>query len=268
MGQIDRAGTFRGNIVEHAVSTTTNGFPQFVCKLIATEIWDEDEKIWVDWSEYDVNEITAYLVLFGSAGETLNCQQIKKALNWDGLSFLGLDAGDYSEVKIQFRVVEHTYEEKTRLQVEWIDEYDAAPGSVVRKLDPAEIRKLDAKYAQYLKAANVKKAPVKAKAKNPGTVKVKGTKPTSPKGPVKQKVPTVPPVQDISQEGQCTKQEAWDEVVKRRASDKTDEDLAKSWLEAVHIIGEGKSQDELTDTEWFAVKTRVVDETGDPNIPF
>lgn len=50
MSLIDRAATFRGNIVDHAVSVSRNEFPQFVCSLVAKEIYDEEEQIWVDWT--------------------------------------------------------------------------------------------------------------------------------------------------------------------------------------------------------------------------
>jgi len=271
MSLIDRAATFRGKVIDHGVSFTQNEFPQFVCKLQAVEIYDDDEKVWVDWTDMADNEITAYLVLFGRSGETLNFNQVKKAFKWDGASFQSLNSGDYSELGVQFRVEEDTYENKTRLKVTWIDEYDAEPGRSIRKLNPDEMKKLDAMYASKLKAAGAKAAPAKAK----GAVSKKGVKPTSPKGSVKKKVaplspkpaaapepPTAPPTGPDLPAGHCTKQEAWDEVVELKDDKKvTDESLAKSWLGAIAKIGGGTPTAELieslTNEQWFLIKEKV-----------
>lgn len=269
MSLIDRASTFRGNIVDHAVSTTSKGeWPQFICSLVATEIWDEDDQVWVDWTDVDQNEITAYVVLYGSKGETLSFNQIKKILNWDGASFQVLNNGDYSKVGIQFRVVEDTYQNKTRLKVEWIDEFDAVPGRSVRKLDPDELKQLDAKYSQFLKHGAGKKAPVKASGGKAGTVNAGNAKPTSPKGPVKKtakKKPEMPGATAANTDvpaGKCTKDEAWTEVVDMRDKKITDEQLAKSWQTAIKEKGGGKPTDQLTDEEWFQVKEKVLSETA------
>ena len=88
MSLVDRTGTFRGVVTDHAISVTTNGFPQLMAGLQGHEYYDEDEKVWVDWSEQGENEVTAYLVLFGGNDkETLTCKQVKKVFNWDGKSF-------------------------------------------------------------------------------------------------------------------------------------------------------------------------------------
>lgn len=219
---IDRASTFRGRVVDHGVSLSTNGFPQWVAQLIATEIYDEgdddNEGKWVDWSEYDVNEITSYQVLFGgNKKETLAVPQIKKITGWKGNSFQVLNDLNLSEVGIQFRVEENTYQEKTSLQVAWIDEYDAVLGRRVTKLDPEDLKKLDAQYAQLLKQTGKKAAPAKTPTKvtpievqgakpiippakatkptSPSKVTKKNVKPTQAKGPVKKtgKDPLGPP---------------------------------------------------------------------------
>ena len=275
MSLIDRAATFRGNIVDHAVSVSRNEFPQFVCSLVAKEIYDEEEQIWVDWTDVDQNEITAYVILYGSKGETLSFNQIKKVLGWDGASFQVLNDGDYSEVGIQFRVVEDTYDNKPQIKVEWVDEYNAEPGRAVRKLDPDELKQLDAKYAQLLKASGKKVAPVKASGTNAGTVKAKDIKSTSPKGPVTKKpknspknpseetTSTLPPtVPNALPGGHCTKQEAWDEIVELRDKKVTDEQLAKSWVNAIKEVGGDKQPEEFTDEEYFQVKEKVMSETA------
>ena len=285
---VDRAATFRGKAVDYGVSASSGGFPQFVLSLVATEIYDAEEQKWVDWSEYDVNEITAYCILFGSKGETLTFNQVKKVFNWDGADFQTLSEGDYSEVGIQFRVEEDTYEQKTRLKVVWIDEFDAEPGRSVKKLGADELKQLTAKYAQFLKAKPA--VPAKAPAKSPGKVKAKGVKPTSPKGPVKKVTkktatqaqaetkpdpdvstpppgdpPLAPPAPVASAGevvGSCTKQEAWDEVVGLRKENVDDQKLAETWQGAIKAVHGNPKQDELNDEEWLLVKEKVNETTA------
>ena len=278
MSLIDRASTFRGRIADHGVSKSSGGFPQLILQLAATEIYDADEQAWVDWSEYDVNEIQAYLVLFGGKGETLNSQQVKKVTGWDGLSFAGLAALDLSETKIQFRVEENTYEGKTSLQVSWIDEYDAEPGRTVRKLDAAEMKALDAQYANMLKSSGKKAAPTKA----PGKVTKANVKSTQPKGPVIKKgakdplgppaanpsVPTpaeaktTPPAPATNPNlptGKCTKDEAWGTVYDMKDKSVTDEQIATIWTAALKEVAPGVDQEKFTDEQWFAVREIVLD---------
>ena len=80
MSLISQEATFRCRIVDHGISFTTNQYPQWTARLRAVEIYDGEEKVWVDWSDVDENQITAYMVLIGSKGETLNVQQIMKAI--------------------------------------------------------------------------------------------------------------------------------------------------------------------------------------------
>ncbi len=266
---IDRESTFRGNIIDHAVSLTKNEFPQLVCQLDAKEIYDEEEKVWVDWSDVEENEITAYLVLYGGTGETLNCTQVKKATGWDGLSFQQLNDMDLSEVVVQFRTENRTYEDKTTLQVTWFDAADAEPGRSVRKLDASEMKALDAKYKAILQNSGKKAAPAKAGAgAKPGTVTAKGVKPTGPKGPVKKKstapaAPAAPAEADPSlPAGHCTKQEAWDTIVELKDKSVTDEANAKAYLDAILEVSGANDQDGLTDEQWFAVKELVLSKTA------
>lgn len=261
MSSIDRVSTFRGKVADHAVSLTKNEFPQLVCQLVATEIYDEEDQVWVDWADVEQNEIVAYIVLYGGKGETLSFNQVKKVFKWDGASFQVLNDGDYSEIGIQFRVVESTYKEKTTLKVEWIDEYDAVPGRSVRKLDRDELKQLDAKYAQLLKAGGTKIAPAKA-------VKAAGIKPTSPKGPVKKNsTPSMPKTSTDTASpempaGHCTKNEAWDWVVEMRDKKIDDKKLAESWTGAIQKIGDGKPVEKFTDEQWFLIKEQVLSETA------
>jgi hypothetical protein len=151
MSNINQAGTYRGNILDRGLGTSSGGYPQLLMQLQATEKWDDQNEVWIPW-EYEEVDATAYLVLFGSSGKpTLNVRQAMQALGWDGMSFLSLQEDKNLADKLQFRIAASTYEGVERLKVEWIATFDADPHRSVSKLDAADIRKLDAQYAAALK---------------------------------------------------------------------------------------------------------------------
>ena len=112
MSLIDREATFRGTIVDHGVSLTKNDWPQWVVRFKATEIWDDEDQVWVDWTDVDECEITGYMVLFGSTGVTLTAKQLVKAVGWNGISYTELNDLDLSNIIVQFRVEKRTHENK------------------------------------------------------------------------------------------------------------------------------------------------------------
>ena len=286
MGLIERDETFRGRIVDHGVSKTTNRFPQLVLSLLAMEIYDTEVQEWVDWSSYGLDEITAYLCLFGGKGETLTCKQVKEITGWDGNSFATLAAMDLSEVQIQFRTAYSTFEEKTRLGVEWVDVYDAVPGRSVKKLDAAELKSLDAEYANMLKQSGKTKAPVKA-----GKVTKKGVSPTQAKGPVTKKKesakitnPIEAPVEEVTQaptlkgppsgspsvakeaenavSGSCTKDEAWYPALDLKKTNMSDEVFSNFWLGAINEVAPGIEQENITNEQWYGVRTIMLEKVS------
>lgn len=192
MSLIKQIGSFRGMLIEHAVSVTSSGLPQMVAKLRATEIYDFEEKAWMDWSAEDECEITAYLVMFNKDGNPIfHVDDIRKVFEWDGASLEGLNALDLEGAEVQFDVISDTYDEKTRIKVARISGYEDAPGSgAVKQLDAGDLSKLNAKFGSALKKlsggpkaasapATAPKAPGKAKAKAPA----KGKKKAAPKAP-------------------------------------------------------------------------------------
>ncbi len=275
MKQVDRESTFRGVVIDHGVSLTKNEYPQWNATLLATEIWDAEEQIWVDWTDVEENGAIAYQVMFGSKGETLNCAQIKKITGWDGESFTGLARMDLADCKIQFRMEYNAYEGKTTLQVAWIDEYDATPGTAVKKLDAEGLKKLDAIMKGKLKKSAPATVPA-GKPASPGTITKKGAKPTQKKGPVEAKgkkkpdapaMPPSPPAESVDEDLDLRKEErtrksAWANVVELRKETITDEQLGQSWLKAIIDVSGQQNPDKVTDTQWYAVEQQVLEEVA------
>lgn len=161
---IDRTGTFRGLVIEWGVSVTSQKkLPQFVIRARLTEYYDQQESEWFDYTDQEA-EVSAYLCLYGAnkskggeIGPTLSLDQVKKVFGWDGASMAALANGDYSELQIQLRIGDNTYEEaKTPYQVDWIDEYDADPVRQLQKLSTTELKDLDKQFANLLTKKSIK----------------------------------------------------------------------------------------------------------------
>jgi hypothetical protein len=281
MQQIDRAGTFRGFIVEHGVSETSNGYPQFTGRFKAVEFWDEKGELngtnppepgYIDWAPYD-QAIDGYLVLFsknqdGSPKELMSVAQLKKALGWDGSTFESLAAGKYDEKMVLFRVDEHEYpvgSGKVKLQVQWIDVADANPTRSLPKYDTAKLKGLTAKFSNALAATA--QAPTPARAPVPATAKPAGAPTAPPRGKPGPK-PKGKPALPSSPDGQpgapstlppvsttpVTKESAWAKVNELSKVDKAK--LAEIWLEEGAKIG--KAEDKFSSDDWHTVQEAVL----------
>lgn len=181
MQQIDRAGPFRGNIVESGVGTTKNGFPQFVARLQASERYVEaaDELAalgiengpqWVDWTGYEA-EMTGYFCLFGAVNKEnpaagmkpldFQIESLNRAIGWSGsLSELGSGHEEWAKHKVTFWVENNEYNGVTSLKIQGIDAGDADPHKSIRVMDTDALKNLDAQFAGLLKGT--KKPPVAA----------------------------------------------------------------------------------------------------------
>jgi hypothetical protein len=176
MALIKQIGSFRGILIEHAVSVTQSGLPQLVAKLRAAEIFDFEEKAWMDWSSEEECEITAYLVMFNKDGNPIfHVDDIRKVFEWDGASLEGLNELDLEGAEVQFDVISDTYDNKVRIKVARISGYDDTPGSgAVKQLDAGDLSKLNAKFGQALKKLS-------------GGPKAASAPATAPKPPAKKK---------------------------------------------------------------------------------
>lgn len=291
MSNINCTGTFRGVAVDCGIGTTKNEFPQWMANLVASEYYDEETEQWVDWSGYEEKEIQCYLVLFGSEGKPLlNVKQLQKAFGWSGESFQELET--YTDVPFQFRVEENTYEGNTRLQVQWVDSYDAEPGRIIQKLGPAEVKKLDAKYAAALRKLSggpkpktvpdrpdkpdkptipsfdkeTAKAAIKeqiaekaargAKAEKKAAKREKKEKP--PKPPIPKTTPKETTVESEPDIPICTKKEAW-EICHEAKGNLTNEQLAEIWVKVVDRYGD---EDNFSNEDWGKVCNAMIKEIG------
>lgn len=278
MNLIDRVGTFRGLPVSTGIGASSGGYPQFLAKFEAVEKWDEELQEWIDWSEY-AQELTGYFILFGKSGDpTRNCNQLMKALGWDGRSLDDLNNTDYSEVVVQIRVEEHTYNGTTKLQIAWLDHTDAAPGRSVEKMDASGVKKLQAKYAAGLKKLGggpvISKPTTKPTAAPKATAKAKVTGPKSGKKKAKATAPPPPAVSAAELEAEAapeagpdatsgeiiTKDEAWAAVSNSPATEGLSDVEVSAlvdplWTASIEMMG---GEETFDDEDWARLRGVVI----------
>lgn len=275
MGQIDRVGSFRGHIVEKSIDVTKNNYPQAVIRFNAVEMYDDETKQWLDWSKYDETEITAYLVLAGKDGNLgKNYEQLKKATGWSGESFDEFEETDYSKVLVQFRVKLDSYNGKTSLKVAWVDHADADPSNALRKMDKAELKALDAKWAKVLKTASGGAKPKAVPAGKP-----KPPAPPVAQAPAPEPETTVPVDPDPTPDSEavsapsviathlglpttCTSDEAWKQVNEHYSKTEfTPAQVEEAWLRTIEDLGGNAAVEE--DHAWANVRDIVLETMSD-----
>ncbi len=259
MNKVTMLGTFKGRVIEHAYGETKGNadegkdpLPQLIVDVALEQWYDEKEEQWQDYTEAD-EHIVAYLHLFNHDGkESFNHAQVMKVFGWDGTSFAELDGLELGGLVFQVRVEENEFDGKITNKVNWIDEEDAVPGQRIRRLDAADLKAADKKFAIMLK-------------KSGAAVKPKG------RGKAKDKVPAAPKTQkDAKTKGEETGDKAAknrlrrEQELKARAdkeeATETETETSKSSLPtfgkkgAVPPVDE-PSTDPLTATEAWALIT-------------
>ena len=290
MGQIDTIGTYILEVVEAGITTTKErGYPQLVLRAKALQRYIETpadlahyslpEPSYVDWSPYGEDTL-AYLVLFKSADSftadtaLLNYEQAQKAFGWAGDDFSTIAKPGQ---KFLGRFEENTYNNKTSIQLQWIDAADASPNRQLKTLDTATVTNL----SKLLKAGIGKSAaPAKPKpaVAKPGTTVPKAPAPadatpasesvatpvspskgTQIKPPVAKSLPPVstePSAADGAPDA-TTQLEAWDFVISRKGGNE-DKVVEETWLAACGEIGAGRTEDKFTPQDWAKIRNIVV----------
>ena len=250
MSLINQEGFYHGTIVDGGLSQSTNGFPQEVLALQASEVYDPDTDSYLPWDAENA-EITAYLILIDSKDrETKTAQQLKKIIGWDGASFIDLAGMDLTDVGIAFRVEERMYKENTTLQVTWVDTLDATPFRTVQKLTKEEATALQQRYASVL--ASTKAATKPASAKNQTATATKSAAKTPAKPKAKKSAPK-PPKTTV---GKYTADDAYNACYSLKRDDVTEDQLNELWQKAVAKVNEDESK--ITEKQWFGIKESLL----------
>ena len=278
---LSKEGYYRGVILDGGFGESSGGFPQESLMLQAEQVYDIDSEEWIPVDPEEGTEITWYGVLFGkSEKETLNCKQLKKVTGWDGADFGDLAEMPLAGMTIQFRAEFHTYEEKTSLQVSWIDPEGASPFRSVPKLDQEGVKAIQSRYASVLAATRAPVAPASAPAKAPAKAEDKPKRTRRTKAEIEaekaaeteasnEALPSPPstkpagrPQVPAAAVGKCTADEAWEACATSKRSDVTDDQLAQAWTEATKKHSPDGDEAKATDETWFLIREDVLASTS------
>lgn len=262
--KIENPGVYRGKIQSAGMGLSKNGYPQWAVSLLTTEKYISSpaemehfqitEPAWIDWSEFD-EFIPAYLILYIPPTEDepltkdnallFNCEQIQRAVGWDGGLFTSLNDDTHTGKTILFSAEPNTYNGETNIQVKWIDHMDASPSRDMPKLPDDKLAALNAR----LPAAS----PVHAKPSKPiaavATKKIKATK--------KKAVKKTPPTAISETTEGCTMAEAWQYLIDHKG-ELSEDDFTQPWIDATDRIGPNLTDDDFTGAQWIKVRDSVV----------
>jgi len=265
MQMLTRDGAFRGHVLEWAVSKSIGGYPQFVMRLAAEEWYNPETNEYEPWNQYE-QEIRAYLILFaaekdGSPKEMFHVDDIKSALDWDGLSFESLENGEWGDKVVMFRTSVSDFNGK--IQVQSIGHKDAPPITELKRVDTSVLADMTAKYAGMFKANT--SAPKPAAAPKKTRAKKASPPPTDARA-----VPTAPPppAPTNTVPGSVTTKDAAWAAVCDAPGDMTPDDRAALWAVERDKIGSDESKFSAVNWEMLArVVVTAITVTGD-GIPY
>lgn len=156
---MDRAGNFRGPVLSMALRKSDNSSSRFIeLKMRADEMWDEQEKQWIPWAQYE-QEAYGGICIIKKDG-TVNKIQVETLLRngWSG-DFASIVDGSVEFQPMRFSVKKDEFTKKdgsagTGFKLDWIDEFDSTPGgkALESNVDASEAKALSAMHGGALRA--------------------------------------------------------------------------------------------------------------------
>lgn len=254
----NREGRFKATILEHGVAETgPNKLATFVCRFQLTQ-----ELINGEWEPVEEDlDITGYFYLEKRDG-TLNSvtiDHLKSAFGWDGRDPFWLQDADFGQLVVQVKLAFETYDNKTRLKVQYVDAEGATP-SGIPQADDAARRTIATRLGAKFRA-------------NAGGTPAPAPKPSRP-APPRPKPDATPsasrPAPAAAAQG-LTMQQAWEAFTKACPQGYTPEQVEGEWFRRLGEMFAGKQPEQLTPQEWarFAAEGAKVP-TGAPadDVPF
>lgn len=148
----DRAGTFRGKIVEYGLKEFKSGAVSVKYRAELTEIYDFENEQWMPCEDWYM-EVWGDAFVVGKEGK-LNESAVKSLMantGWNG-QFSSIQNEKWAPTPCQFKTKEDTYDGKSFFKADYINHYDDVPGGQMPKLDDAKIKSLDEKYGKPIRA--------------------------------------------------------------------------------------------------------------------
>lgn len=273
MPRIEREGTYRGRVIEHGMGETTNGYPQWIARLAADQMfvqpddreafaeegYDISEDGWIDCSDWGWT-ITGYFCMFNNEKALLSYDQVIEATGWDGSDFAGLQAMDLTEHSVQYRTGLEEYNGNESMKVKWLDAVGAPVNRELASIDEKDAKALTNKFKSMMRG-KPKAAPAAAPASKPKATpaakpKAGAAKPAASKATKAPAAPPKPKKSAAEQPAGMTKEQAWEHLLETSGLD--DDGLADAWIAACEQVAPDKDEDDFTTEDWGSVAATVL----------
>lgn len=154
--ELDRAGTFRGRIVEYGLVEVESGAKAISLVAEIDDAWDQEMSQWADWREYRVVARGAVWVI--KKDGTLNQRAVESLIQqagWNG-DLVAVVNGEWTPKPCQFEIKAEAPSEKnkrteTAYRIAWLNAYDRVPGAV-GNVTPERAKELQAQYGASFRA--------------------------------------------------------------------------------------------------------------------
>lgn len=247
MIQIDRAGKFRGPIIEYGLERSKEGAWAVVLKIAIHE-WLSGTNEWEDWQAYNFCVYArVYFIKKDGRPNEKGVEMLRDTLGWDGDPY-SIERKLWQPPACQVLVKANEYNGQTSYRGEWIDPYDYE-GSGVGQASPEDVAALATTHGSQLRAMFGTK---------PVTAPPPTGKPASPTPPTAPKPPAAPQ----STPGTVphgTKARAWAEWVawnNRLPDPLSEEQLTKGWHSVYAMWFADREEKTLTSKEWLQMETQ------------
>jgi len=191
--QVDREGTFRGEIIEYGSRKVDSGAIAVTIHARLDEIWDGEE--WEDWRAYGVEAYgDLYVIKKDGSPNASQVQSLVENAGWDR-TFASLSDKTWEPKPCQFVVKQDKDQAgnlKDRWRIAFLNDYDRVPGQLA-SMSPDEARALDGRFSGQFRAigGNAQRASSKPAGKPPAPQKAAPKQPR-PQPPADESGPDIP----------------------------------------------------------------------------
>lgn len=149
--QVDREGTFLADIFNFGLYEAESGAVGVNIEAKLVEIWDDGNKQWAAWSEYDMTaQGTIWIVKKDGTPNTKGAESLIRHAGWSG-KCSDVIAGYWQPTRCQVVIKEDTYNDEKRYRIAFVNSADSTPGGGGNVSDSVA-KALDAKYGSAFRA--------------------------------------------------------------------------------------------------------------------
>lgn len=173
---IDRAGDFRGEILQFGLQEYDSGAVAIDITARILDAWDREAGEWEDWRQYDCQALGRLFVV--KKNGSLNDGPIKSLVafaGWDG-NLESIVNGTWQPTPCAFTIEEDIYKTETRYRIGFVNDYNRTPGGQ-GNVDAEKAKAIQAKYGSQIRAIAGNVARTSTDAKPTGKPKAPPRKP-------------------------------------------------------------------------------------------